>query len=72
MATATKVWGGHRPRDGFAGHLSSKELGSVQAVFPGWARTLDLFDITATCCQDGTVYTVESLQMAIMSNKLYY
>ena len=34
--------------------------------------THDLFDITITCCQDDTVYTVGSLQMAIMSNKLYY
>ena len=51
---------------------SGLSTGSVQAVFPRWAQTLNLFDIAAMTCQEVTVYTVDSLQMAKMSNKLHY
>ena len=41
-------------------------------MFPRWAQTLNLFYIAAITCQEVTVYTVDSLQMANMSNKLHY
>ena len=41
-------------------------------MFPRWAQTLNLFNMTATTCKEVTVYTVDSLQMAKMSTKLHY